>query len=760
MASTPLKPIKSRPSAQSADLPPATARRRFLASAAALGAGLAVGLRLPEAGAASPSGFPSSGAATGSATGAALQPNAWVRVFPDNRIRLVVHKHDSGTGTRTALGLVLAEELEVDLAQVEIVTPEHPFFKQYMHPQWHVFSTGGSTSVMLEYEPLRKAGATARMMLVQAAANRWHAPLAECRAQAGQVVHAPSGRTLRYGDLAADAAALPAPGDVPLKAPSEFRLIGKLGRKLDAQAKVTGRHQYGIDVALPGMLVAVILHAPVVGGRVRSIDSRKALAVPGVRQVIRVPASPAGLLGGNQEGVAVLADGYWAAKKGRDALRVQWNDGAFTAFDSRDVPGRQRAFLSSPEAPLVRTVAIGDAAQGMKQAAQVLHAEYTMPYKAQNPLEPQCVVVQLRDGQIHYWGGLQVPSNVQLAAKEVAGLAEDKVVLHELTGGGSFGAREARHWLLEATYLARAAGRPVKLMYSREDEMRQLFYHAASYSRLAGGLDAEGNLLALTMRAVSPASPEEWEPGYDERKDKMDYSTTESICMWDYAYRAPHMDIGWVRHETAMPTGWYRAVSFIPNVFATESFIDELAHAAGKDALAFRVAHMKDRPRHVAVLEQAARKAGWGQPLAPDRALGIATNQAYNSFIAIVAELEKRDGAVAVRKITCVADCGLAVHPGSVQEQLYGGIMWGLGHALYDRIDIIKGRVVQSNFSDYPVMRMSDMPQIDITIVQGDVNKPSGVGELSNPGVAPAIANALFRLTGQRQRSTPFVFTA
>ncbi|MRV74701.1 molybdopterin-dependent oxidoreductase [Duganella sp. FT92W] len=730
------------------NLSPLSQRRRgFLKSAAVLGAGLAVGLRLP-------------GAAAQQAASGALQPNAWVRIFPDNSIRLVVHKHDSGTGTRTSLGLLLAEELEVDLQQVEIVTPEHPFFKDYMHPQWHVFSTGGSTSVMLEYEPLRKAGATARVLLVQAAANRWQVPLSECRAQGGQVVHGPSGRALRYGALAGDAAQLPAPKDVPLKAPSEFRLIGKLNRKLDAQAKVTGRHQYGIDVKLPGMLVAVILHAPVVGGRVRSIDAKKALATPGVRQVIKVPASPPGLLGGNQEGVAVLADGYWAAKKGRDALRVQWVDGAFARFNSKDVPAQQRAFLARPDAPLVRTIGIGDAAQGLKQAARVLHAEYTMPYKAQNPLEPQCVVVELRDGQIHYWGGLQVPSNVQLAAKEIAGLAEDKVVLHELTGGGSFGAREARHWLLEATFLAKAAGRPVKLMYSREDEMRQLFYHAASYGKLSGGLDADGNLLMLAMRAVSPASPEEWEPGYNERKDKMDYSTTESICIWDYAYRAPHMDIGWVRHETSMPTGWYRAVSFIPNVFATESFIDELAHAAGKDALAFRIAHMQERPRHVAVLEQAARKAGWGQALPPNRALGISTNQAYNSYIAIVAELEKQGGAVTVRKITCVADCGLAVHPGSVREQLYGGILWGLGHALYDRIDIDKGKVVQSNFGDYPVMRMSDMPDIDITIVQGDVNKPSGVGELSNPGVAPAIANALFRLTGKRQRSTPFTFTA
>ncbi len=725
------------------------ARRTFLKSAAVLGAGLAVGFVVPGA----------KGGADTTGNGA-LTPNAFVRVFPDNTIKLVVHKHDSGTGTRTALGLVLAEELEVALEQVEIVTPENPFFKDYMHPQWHVFSTGGSTSVMLEYEGLRKAGASARMMLVQAAAARWQVPAAECQAQAGQVTHAPTGRSFTYGALATEAARLPAPQEPVLKAARDFRLIGKLHRKLDARAKVTGRQVYGIDVKVPGMLVAVILRAPVIGGKVRHIDARKALAVRGVRQVLKVPAAPGRILGGNQEGVAVLADHYWAAKQGRDALRVRWHDGPFADFDSAAMPALQRAHLDAGKVPLVRTIDQGDVPQALRDGARVLQAEYTMPYKVPNPLEPECVVVAIQGSTITYWGGLQVPSNVQVAAAEIAGIGADRVVLKELTGGGSFGARESRHWLLEATWLAKATGKPVKLMYSREDEVRALFYHAASYNRVAGAVDAQGRLTALQLRAVSPASPEEWEPGYQDRKDRMDYSTTEAICAWDFAYRPAHLDVGWVRHETGVPTGWYRAVSFIPNVFAIESFMDELAHAAGQDSLAFRLANMHGRPRHVAVLEQAAAKAGWGKPLAPGRALGLATNQAYNSYIAIVAEVEKAGDNVKVRRITCVADCGLAVHPGSVQEQLYGGIMWGLGHALYDRLDIEKGRVVQSNFGDYPVMRMADMPEVDITIVQGDLDKPSGVGELSNPGVAPAIANALFALTGRRQRSTPFTFTA
>src|SRR5450830_1595405 len=549
------------------------ARRAFLKSAAVLGAGLAVGFVVP--------GAKGAAEATGDGT---LAPNAFVRVFPDNTIKLVVHKHDSGTGTRTALGLVLAEELEVALEQVEIITPENPFFKDYMHPQWHVFSTGGSTSVMLEYEGLRKAGASARMMLVEAAAARWQVPVAECRAQAGQVTHAPTGRSFTYGALATEAARLPAPKEPVLKAARDFHLIGKLHRKLDARAKVTGRQVYGIDVKVPGMLVAVVLRAPVIGGRVRHIDARKALAVRGVRQVLKVPAAPGRILGGNQEGVAVLADNYWAAKQGRDALRVRWHDGPFANFDSAAMPALQRAHLDEGKVPLVRTIDKGDAPRALRDGARVLQAEYTMPYKVPNPLEPECVVVAIQGSTITYWGGLQVPSNVQVAAAEMAGIGADRVVLKELTGGGSFGARESRHWLLEATWLAKATGKPVKLMYSREDEVRALFYHAASYNRVAGAVDAQGRLTALQLRAVSPASPEEWEPGYHDRKDRMDYSTTEAICAWDFAYQPAHLDVGWVRHETGVPTGSYRAVSFIPNVFAIESFMDELATRPARTA--------------------------------------------------------------------------------------------------------------------------------------------------------------------------------
>lgn len=723
----------------------APSRRRFLQQSALLTAGLAVGFRLPDALAAGKDG------AAGE-----FEPNAWVRVLADNTVKIVVHKHDSGTGTQTALAACVAEELDVDPMRIAVVTPEDPFFQDYIHPVWKVYSTGGSTSVSLEYARLRQAGATARAMLISAAAQRWGVPVAACSTTDGSVICNADGCRATYGELADAAGRLPAPANVTLKDPADFKYIGKLRHKRDALAKTTARFQYGIDVSLPGMLVAVVQRAPMPGARVRRIDSAEALKVRGVRQVMTIPMR-VDVLGGNQEGVAVLADDYWAANKGRAALKVEWDDSAFADFDSGQVAQHQAAWLASGKARVVHTVQTGNTDVAMAHGAKRIDAAYRMPYKQQNPLEPVNITAWFNDGAIQYWGGIQVPSTAMEAAEVICGVPRDKVVLHEMVSGGSFGARESKYWLFEVTYLAKKTGVPVKLMNSREDEMRALYGHPATYHRLEGALDAQGRLDALRIRAVSPASPEQWEPGYFDRPDRMDYSTTEALSKWDFPYRANHMDIGWVRHETGIPTGWYRAVSFIPNVFATESFIDELAVAARRDPVDFRVAHMADRPRHVDVLRAAAQRAGWGN-MAHGHALGVATHQAYDSYIAVVAQVARKDGRVVVQKLTCVADVGLAVSRTGVEEQLYGGLMWGLGHALFDRIDIQGGAVQQSNFHDYPVMRMSDMPAIDIAIIDGNRDKPGGVGELANPPVAPAIANAIFRLTGKRQRETPFNF--
>ncbi|SMG50156.1 xanthine dehydrogenase family protein molybdopterin-binding subunit [Paraburkholderia susongensis] len=730
------------------------ARRRFIKeSSALLASGLAIGFQLP---AASAKGSNASGNASGDPRPqpGEFEPNAWVRVLPDDTIKLVVHKHDSGTGTRTALAAVVAEELDVDPFRVEVITPENPFYGDYIHPLWKVFSTGGSTSVALEYDRLRRAGATARAMLIAAAAAQWKVAPSACSTQDGAVIDKASGRRANYGSLARIAAQLPAPKEVTLKDPAQFRYIGKLQKKRGAAQKARGTFPYSIDVSLPGMLVAVVSRAPVIDARVRSADAKAALAVPGVRQVVQIPGRP-DVLGGNQAGVAVLADDYWSAHKGQAALKVEWEDSPLETFDSSTLAVRQAAWLDDPVARVVPTIQTGDPKTAWPRDARVIEASYSMPYKAQNALEPINVTAWAKDGSIEYWGGLQVPSTVQEAAEVIGGIPAERVSLHELVSGGSFGSRESKYWLFEVTWLTLKTGKPVKLMNSREDEMRALFYHSASYHRAKAAFDASGNLITLQLRAVMPASAEQWEPGYFDRPDRMDYSTTEAISKYEFAYDAPHVDLGWVRHETGVPTGWYRAVSYIPNVFAVESFMDEAAHAAQRDPVDFRLAHMKD-PRHAAVLREAAARAGWGQPLPDGTALGVATNQAYSSYIAVVARVRRNDKGVVVEKLTCVADCGLAVSPGGVEEQLCGGLMWGLGHATADRIDIRHGRVEQKNFDTYRVMRMSDMPEIDIHIVQGDPAKPGGVGELSSPSVAPAVSNAVFRLTGRRLRDTPF----
>ena len=722
------------------------ARRTFLKQSATLASGLAVAFYLPPSLAGTDPKAP--------AAASEFEPNAWVRIFADGTVKLVVHKHDSGTGTHTALAACVAEELDVNPMTVQVISPEDPFFEAYIHPVWKVFSTGGSTSVSLEYDRLRLAGATARALLVAAAARQWQVSPASCSTAEGRVLHGNGRHSLDYGELVAVAAHLPMPEHVSLKDPSQFKYIGKLRHKRDAAAKVCGAFQYSLDLRLPQILVALLQRTPVVGARVLDFDARAALQVPGVRKVLAIPGRP-DVLGGNQESVAVLADDYWSAQQGRALLKVQWSDSPLAQFASDQLPAAQAAAIDDPKALRVPSLSAGDVAAQWPLAKQLLEADYVMPYKVQNPLEPICITAHVADGAITWWGGVQVPSSALEAAQVVCKIPKDKVTINERVSGGSFGARESKYWLFEVAYLAQQVGVPVKLMNSREDEMRALFAHPATFHRLKGALDGQGALTALQLHAVSPASPEQWEPGYFERADHMDYSTTEAITAWDFAYRPAHLDLAWVRHESQVPSGWYRSVSFIPNVFAVESFMDELAHAAGRDPLQFRLAHMHDRPRHVAVLQQAAARAGWGQPLPPGTALGIATNQGYTSFIAVVARLVQEEGAIKVQKLTCVVDCGLAVSPGGVEEQIYGGLMWGLGHALFDRMEMKNGQVLQSNFHDYRVPRMSDMPPVDILVLDGEPSKPGGVGELGSPSVAPAIANALFSLTGVRQRATP-----
>lgn len=730
---------------------PHASRRDFLRQAAAGGPCLLLGVALPLPAAARVRGV-----------GSARLANAWLRIDASGLTQLIVNKYDSGTAIQTSFGALLADELGVDLDAVQIIAPPHPFDPVYMQKQWGEFSTGGSTSISTEYATLREAAAAARTLLVQAAAQRWKLPAAACDTAHGEVVSSDGSRRLPFKDLVAQAARLPPPRDVRLRALSQLPNVGKLRHKLGARSKCTGERRYTIDLEVPGMRIAGIERAPVINARVKSFDATAALRVAGVRRVLHVPGRP-DLLGGNQEGVAVIGDSFWAVQQARRLLRIEWEGGS-RDFDSVQLPQAQeaamrRSLAGDPSIEVVPTIRHGDIREALAQGARRIEASYVMPYKAANPMEPQCVVAQLRDDGLHFWGPLQVPSNALFAAARLCAIHDPaRVHLHDadLIGGGSFGSRESRYWLLEAVWLARETGWPIKLINTREDEMRGLYYHAASYHHLVGALDAQGRLQALQVRAVVPASPETWQPNYAQRNPPMDYSTTESLCRWDFAYTVPALDIAWVRHETALPTGWFRAVSFIPNVFAVESFIDELAQAAHTDPYRFRRRLMQHRPRHVAVLDEAVRRAGWHETAGPDEFLGLATNQAYGSYCAVVVRLLRSRHGLRIRRITCVADCGLAVLPGSVAEQLYGGVMWGLGHALHDRVRVVGGVVQESNFDTYPVMRMSEMPAIDVHVIDGDVQHPGGVGELGAPSVVAALGNALARALGRRLRETPF----
>ena len=415
-------------------------RRLFLKQTATVAAGLAIAFYLPSGGAASDPKAP--------APAATFEPNAWVRVLPDGTVKLVVHKHDSGTGTQTALAACVAEELDVNPMTVQVITPENPFFDTYIHPVWKVFSTGGSTSVSLEYDRLRMAGATARALLISAAAKQWKVRPDSCTTQEGYVVHSASQRRLGYGELVGVAAHLPAPTHVTLKDPAQFKYIGKLRHKRDAAAKVCGRFKYSIDVVLPEMLVAVIERTPVVGAEVVSVDSAAAMQVPGVRKVIAIPGRP-DVLGGNQEGVAVLAENYWAAQQGRAVLKVQWSDSPLARFDSDELAAAQALALDDTRAQRVSAMKAGDVDGQWPMATKLLEADYRMPYKVQNPLEPVCITAQVQNDGITYWGGVQVPSSALEAAQTVCKIAKEKVTINELVSGGSFGAREAKYWLFE-----------------------------------------------------------------------------------------------------------------------------------------------------------------------------------------------------------------------------------------------------------------------------------------------------------------------
>ena len=706
-------------------------RREFLLAGAAAGGGLLLGWHID--------GGPRLAAAATAAPALEFAPNAFIRVGTDGGVTLIMGQVEMGQGMYTSMPMLLAEELEVGLDQVRL---EHapPDDKRYANPLFGFQATGGSTSVKGLYLPMRRAGATARTMLIAAAAERWNVEPASCRAERGSVIHTGSGRRLGYGALAAAAAELPIPDNVPLKRPEEFKLIGTPAKRLDTPQKVNGMAQYGIDVRVPGMKIATVAASPVLGGKVAGLDEAKAMAIKGVHQVVRL-----------DEAVAVVADHMWAAKQGLAALAIRWDDGPNAAVSTDDVV---KGLAAAAETPGVVARKEGDAAAGIASAATKLEAVYQAPFLAHATMEPMNCTVHVRPDGCEVWIGSQVLARVQATAAQVTGLPLDKVVVHNHLLGGGFGRRLEVDYVTQAVRIAKQVDGPVKVIWTREEDVQHDVYRPYYYDRLAAGLDARGQPIAWSHRVVGPSILARWAPpafrnGLDG--DALDGAAT-------LLYDIPAIQVEYVRHEEeVVNTGFWRGVGVTHNTFVIESFIDELAAAAKADPFEYRRALLTKAPRARAVLELAAKEAGWGTTLPAGRGRGVALMYGgfWGTYVAQVAELSVTpSGEVRVHRVVCAVDCGTVVNPDIVKAQIEGGVIFGISGALYGEVTLKNGRVEQSNFHDVRVLRMNETPTIDVHLVR-NFEAPGGMGEPGTAVTAPALANAVFAATGKRIRKLP-----
>jgi len=713
-------------------------RRDFVTT----GAGLVIAFHLP------PRAAPGSSPAP---AGTGFAPNAWLRVGTDGRVTLTIDKCEMGQGSQTGLAMILAEELEADWSQVRLgPMPENP-------AAWsRRMSTGGSTAIHTSWDLLRKAGATAREMLVSAAADTWRVDRSTCRADSGTVLHPATGRRLAYGKLAARAARLPVPENVPLKEPKDFRLIGSRVPRLDTPAKSDGSAVFGIDVKVPGMLIASIERCPVFGGKVKRFDAERARAVPGVRHVVALEASPwTGMNGvrgaGCAAGVAVVADSYWQAYQGRRALEIEWDEGESASLDS---DGIRAQFAQLAEQPGVEARKEGDPAAALATAARRVEAAYEVPFLHHATMEPMTCTAHVRPDGCEVWAPTQNQSDAQRVAAELTGLPNEKVLIHTTFLGGGFGRRLEPDFVSEAVRVSKLVGAPVKVIWSREDDVQHGFYRPASYNRFAAGLDASGNPTVWTHRVV--ATPILLKYGPLEKG--LDRTLVDGAANLPYAI--PNLLVDQVAVDLVpVPRGFWRSVGISHNAFVVECFFDEVAAATGRDPFELRRALLRDKPRHLRTLEFAAEKAGWGTPLPAAgearRGRGIALAEWKPTVCAQVAEVSvDPDGSVHVQRVVCAVDCGPAVNPGQIEAQIQGGVVYGLTAALYGEITLERGRVKQSNFHDYPMLRLAEMPDVEVHVVPS-TDKQGGIGEPSVGPIAPAVCNAIFAATGKRIRKLP-----
>jgi isoquinoline 1-oxidoreductase beta subunit len=700
-------------------------RRQFLSASAALGGGLLIGFRTGAA-------HTAEGAA-----GATFTPNAFIRIGSDGQIVLTMPYVEMGQGTYTSIPMLIAEELEVDLKQVRL---EHapPDEKLYANPLLGVQATGNSNAIRGAWQPLRQAGATSRTMLVSAAAKRWNVDPTSCRAQRGEVLHVPTGRRIKYGELAADAAGMPVPESVVLKRPADFRLIGTPAERLDTPAKVNGTAVYGIDARPPSVKIATLAQSPVFGGRVKSVVDAAAKAVKGVRQIVRL-----------DDAVAVVADHMGAAKKGLAALVIEWDDGPHAKLNTNEIVGALAQATLNPGAVAQN---IGDIGKAMATAATKVEATYQVPFLAHATMEPMNCTVHVRKDGCEIWVGNQAIARAQATAAKTTGLPLDKVVVHNHLIGGGFGRRLEIDGVTRAVQIAMQVEGPVKVVWTREEDIQHDMYRPSFFDRISAGLDDQGMPVAWSNRFAGSSVIARWLP--PAFNNGLDPDTTEGAI--DLVYALPNLHVEYLRVEPpGIPTAFWRSVGPSHNVFVTESFMDELAAAAKQDPVSFRRALLDKTPRAKAVLELAAEKAGWGKPLPKGVGRGVSVQHAFATYMAQVAEVEvAKDGAVRVRRVVCAVDCGTVVNPDIVRAQIQSGIIFGLTAALRGEITVKGGRVEQSNFHDYQMLRMNETPAIEVHIVKSS-EAPGGMGEAGTSAAAPALTNAIFAATGKRIRKLP-----
>jgi isoquinoline 1-oxidoreductase beta subunit len=700
-------------------------RRAMLKATVAAGGGLMLGVSIPRL-----------APAFAAESDAGFAPNAFVRIDADGKVTFTIPQVEMGQGVYTSLSMILAEELDAPYDRVVAVAAP-PNDKLYGNPLLGFQVTGGSTSVRAFWKPLRIAGAAARAMLVEAAAAKWRVDPASCRTENGEIFHDASTQKAAYGELVQAAAGLTPPQNPPLKPAANFKLIGKSLKRLDTPDKVNGKAVYGIDARPPGVKIATLASCPVFGGKVAQVNDARARGVPGVRQIVVL-----------DDLVAVVGDHMWAAKEGLEALDVTWDEGPNATVSTADV---LNGLIAASEKEGAVAKSTGDIAKGLGEGTK-LEATYHVPFLAHAPMEPMNCTVHVRPDACEIWVGNQVITRAQAMAAEVTGLPLDKVIVHNHLLGGGFGRRLEVDYIGKAVRIAQKVDGPVKVMWTREEDIQQALYRPFYFDRFQASL-SDGKIMAWSHRIAGSSVLARWAP--PAFKDGLDSDAVDGAI--DFPYDTPNLHVEYVRAEPPgdVQTCFWRSVGPGHNIFVVESFVDELAHAAGQDPVAFRRAHLAKEPRLLACLDLAAQKGAWGSALPARVGRGVACQSVFGSYVAAIVEAEvDNDGEVAIRRVTAAVDCGTAVNPDGVEAQIQGGLIFGLTAALYDEITIAKGRVQQSNFNNYRMIRINEAPAIDVHLVKNG-EAPGGIGEPGTSIAGPALANALFAATGARLRSLP-----